>query len=214
MSIIGHPANDVRYRWQWTFPLKISPHDHNTIYVGSQYVMRTTNGGQSWEEISPDLTTNDSTKMGISGGLTPDNIQVETCCVVYALDESPVTAGVIWAGTNDGLVQVTRDDGATWTNVTPNIPELPPLGVVRNVHASKYDAAKAYVTIDRHQMGDFAPYVYKTTDFGQHWTKIVQGVPSSPLSFARNVVEDPVRQGLLYLGTENRLYFSTDDGGH
>jgi len=212
LSIIGHPANDVRYRWQWTFPLKISPHDHNTIYVGSQYVMRTTNGGQSWEEISPDLTTNDSTKMGISGGLTPDNIQVETCCVVYAIDESPLTAGVIWAGTNDGLVQVTRDGGATWTNVTRNIPELPPLGVVRNVHASKYDAAKAYVTIDRHQMGDFAPYVYKTTDFGQHWTKIVQGVPESPLSFARNIIEDPVRQGLLYLGTENRLYFSTDDG--
>jgi photosystem II stability/assembly factor-like uncharacterized protein len=214
MSIIGHPANDVRYRWQWTFPLKISPHDHNTVYVGSQYVMRTTNGGQSWERISPDLTTDDSTKMGISGGLTPDNIQVETCCVVYAIDESPVTAGVIWAGTNDGLVQVTRDDGKTWTNVTKNIPDLPPLGVVRNIHASKYAAGTAYVTIDRHQMGDFAPYVYKTADFGRHWTKIVQGIPASPLSFARNIIEDPGRQGLLYLGTENTLYFSTDDGGH
>ncbi|HKK07334.1 MAG TPA: sialidase [Gemmatimonadota bacterium] len=212
MSIIGHPAEDARYRWQWTFPLKISPFDHNTVYVGSQYVMRTTNGGQSWERISPDLTTNDSSKMGISGGLTPDNIQVETCCVVYAIDESPVKQGVIWAGTNDGLVQVTRDGGKTWTNVTGNIPGLPPEGIVRNIDASKYDSAGAYVTIDRHQMGDFAPYVYKTGDFGRHWTKITDGVDRGPLSFARNILEDPVREGLLYLGTENKLYYSTDDG--
>jgi photosystem II stability/assembly factor-like uncharacterized protein len=214
MSIIGHPAKEAKYRWQWTFPLKISPHDHNTVYVGSQYVMRTTNGGQSWEQISPDLTTNDSTKMGISGGLTPDNIQVETCCVVYAIDESPVQAGVIWAGTNDGLVQVTQDGGKTWTNVTRNLPGLPTLGIVRNIDASRYAAGKAYVTIDRHQMGDFKPYVYKTSDFGQHWTKITAGIADGPLSFARNIREDPVREGLLYLGTENRLYFSMDDGGH
>ena len=213
MSIIGHPAKDAKYRWQWTFPLKISPWDHNTVYVGSQYVMRTTDGGQSWERISPDLTTADSSRMGISGGLTPDNIQVEYCCVVYAIDESPVQQGVIWAGTNDGLVQVTRDGGKTWTNVTRNLPGLPPLGIVRNIDASKYAAGKAYVTIDRHQMGDFRPYVYKTADFGAHWTRITGGIPESPLSFARNVLEDPVREGLLYLGTENRLYYSTDDGG-
>ncbi len=127
----GWPAEGVRYRFQWTFPLLISPHDHNTILVTSQFVHRTTNGGQSWEVISPDLTTDDTGKQGISGGLTPDNIGVEYCCVIYAFDESPVQQGVYWAGSNDGLVHVSRDDGAGWDNVTANIPGLPPNGVVR-----------------------------------------------------------------------------------
>lgn len=214
MSIIGHPAKEAKYRWQWTFPLAISPFDHNTVYVGSQYVLRTTNGGQSWERISPDLTSADTSRMGISGGLTPDNIQVEYCCVVYAIDESRVQKGVIWAGTNDGLLHVTRDGGKTWTEVSRNLPDLPSLGIVRNIDASRFSAGKAYVTVDRHQMGDFAPYVYRTTDFGRHWTKITTGIADGPLSFARNIREDPAREGLLYLGTENRLYFSTDDGGH
>jgi len=211
---IGWPAKDVKYRFQWTFPLLISPHDHNTVYVASQFVHRTTNGGQSWQVVSPDLTTHDTTKMGISGGLTPDNLGVEYCCVIYALDESPVEQGVLWAGTNDGLLHVSRDAGATWTDVTNNIPNLPPLGIVRNIDASRWSAGKAYVTVDRHQMGDFAPYVFKTEDFGRHWTTITTGIPSSPVSFTRNVREDPVRPGLLYLGTENALYVSFDDGAH
>ncbi|HKJ93064.1 MAG TPA: hypothetical protein VJ957_07840, partial [Longimicrobiales bacterium] len=198
----------------WTFPLLISPHDHNTVYVTSQVVHRTTDGGQSWQVISPDLTTNDTTKMGISGGLTPDNIGVEYCCVIYAFDESPAQAGVLWAGSNDGLVHVSRDDGKSWTDVTRNIPDLPPLGIVRNIDASKYDAGKAYMTVDRHQMGDFEPYVYRTSDYGRHWTKITAGIPESPVRFARNVIEDPVRPGLLYLGTENTIYVSFDDGDH
>jgi photosystem II stability/assembly factor-like uncharacterized protein len=214
MSTIGWPARDARYRFQWTFPLLISPHDHNTVYVTSQVVHRTTNGGQSWQVISPDLTTNDTTKMGVSGGLTPDNLGVEYCCVIYAFDESPAQKGVLWAGTNDGLVHVSRDDGANWSDVTRNIPDLPPLGIVRNIDASKWDAGKAYMTVDRHQMGDFRPYVYRTTDYGRHWTKIVAGIPESPVSFARNILEDPVRPGLLYLGTENTLYVSFDDGDH
>ena len=209
----GWPAEGLKYRFQWTFPLLISPHDHNTIYVTSQHVHRTTNGGQSWEEISPDLTTNDTSKQGISGGLTPDNIGVEYCCVIYAFDESPVQQGVFWAGTNDGLVHVSRDNGQTWTDVTANIPDLPPLGVVRNIDASKWDVGKAYMTVEHHLEGNFEPHVYKTDDFGASWTMITNGIADSPLSYARNIREDPVRPGLLYLGTENALYVSFDDGG-
>ncbi len=208
----GHPAKDTRYRFQWTFPLLISPHDHNTIYVGSQYLLRTTNGGQTWEKVSGDLTLNDKSKQGFSGGLTGDNINVEYADVIYAIDESPVQQGVLWAGTNDGLVQVSRDNGNTWTNVTKNLPDLPKYGVVRNIDASKWDAGKAYVTIDLHQEGNFDPYVYKTENFGKSWKKIVRGIGDGNLNYARNIREDPVRPGLLYLGTENALYVSFDDG--
>ncbi len=211
-SSVGWPAEGLRYRFQWVFPLLISPHDRNTIYVGSQHVHRTTNGGQSWEEISPDLSTNNRGRMGISGGLTPDNIGVEYCCVVYAIDESPVEPGVIWAGTNDGLIHLTRDNGATWADVTGNVPGMPEDGVVRNVDASKWSAGKAYMTVEAHQVGNFEPYVYRTEDFGASWTRIVNGVADSSLSYTRNVREDPVRPGLLYLGTENFLYVSFDDG--
>ena len=148
----------------------------------------------------------------MSGGLTPDNIGVEYCCVVYAVDESPVEAGVIYAGTNDGLMHVSRDGGANWTDVTGNIPGMPEEGVVRNIDASKWEAGKAYMTVEAHQVGNFAPYVYKTEDFGASWELIVNGVKDSPLSYTRNVREDPARPGLLYLGTENFLYVSFDDG--
>jgi photosystem II stability/assembly factor-like uncharacterized protein len=213
-TTIGHPADSVRYRFQWTFPLLISPHDNQTIYVTSQHVHRTRNGGQSWEVISPDLTTNDRSKMGISGGLTPDNIGVEYCCVIYAFDESPVEAGVLWAGTNDGLVQVSRDDGATWTNVTENIPDLPQDGVVRGIDASRYEAGKAYIAIEHHQVGDFEARAYKTEDYGASWTPITNGVDDGVLSYTRWIHEDPVRPGLLYLGTEASLYVSFDDGAN
>ncbi|MGH7542209.1 MAG: WD40/YVTN/BNR-like repeat-containing protein, partial [Gemmatimonadota bacterium] len=208
----GWPAESLKYRFQWTFPLLISPHDHQTVYVTSQDVHRTSNGGQSWEVISPDLTTNDKSRQGISGGLTPDNIGVEYCCVIYAFDESPVEPGVLWAGSNDGLVHVSRDGGANWTNVTANIPELPPDGVVRSIDASKWSAGKAYLTIEHHQVGDFAPRAYRTEDFGESWTLIVNGVDDGPLSYTRYLLEDPVRPGLLYLGTEASLYVSFDDG--
>ena len=210
----GWPAADLKYRFQWTFPLVISPHDHHTVYVTSQFVHRTTNGGQSWETISPDLSSNDKDRQGISGGLTPDNIGVEYCCVIYAFDESPLQQGVFWAGSNDGLVHVSRNGGETWNNVTGNIPGLPPLGTVRNIDASKWDAGKAYITVDFHQVGNFAPFVYRTQDYGAHWTPITTGISQSPLSYVRNIREDPVRPGLLYLGTENALYVSFDDGGN
>ena len=210
----GHPAKDVKYRFQWTFPLLISPHDNNTIYVTSQFVHRTTNKGQSWDIISPDLSLNDTSMQGFSGGLTGDNINVEYMNVIYAFEESPVQEGVFWAGTNDGLVHVSKDGGDSWTNVTANIPGLPELGVVRNIDASKWDAGKAYVTIEFHQVGNFKPYVYKTSDYGQTWTKITKGIDESILSYCRNIKEDPVREGMLYLGTENKLYVSFDDGAN
>ena len=210
----GWPAGGIKYRFQWTFPLLISPHDNETIYVTSQHVHRTTNRGQSWEVISPDLTTDDETKQGISGGLTPDNIGVEYCCVIYAFDESPAQQSVFYAGSNDGLVHVSRDNGNTWTNVTANFPDLPPDGVVRGIDASKWDPGKAYVAIEHHQQGNFEPHVYKTDDYGATWTKIVNGIADSPMSYARDIREDPVRPGLLYLGTENALYVSFDDGAN
>jgi photosystem II stability/assembly factor-like uncharacterized protein len=211
-SRVGHPANDAKYRFQWTFPLLISPHDHKTVYVASQHVHRTTNDGQSWEIVSPDLTLNDKSKQGFSGGLTGDNINVEYANVIYALNESPVKKGVIWAGTNDGLVQITQDNGKTWENVTKNIKNLPKLGVVRNIEASKWDAGKAYITVDFHMTGDFNPYVYSTENYGKTWKKITNGISDGMLNYARNIREDPVRKGLLYLGTENALYFSLNDG--
>jgi hypothetical protein len=151
---------------------------------------------------------------GFSGGLTGDNIAVEYANVIYAFDESPIKKGVFWAGTNDGLVHVSQDDGKTWNNVTKNIPDLPEYGVVRNIEASKWHVGKAYLTIDFHQEGNFAPYVYKTENFGKSWKKITEGIKEGNLSYTRCIKEDPVKEGLLYLGTENTLYFSFDDGEH
>jgi len=208
------PAEGVRYRFVWDAPLLISPHDHNTIYVGSQHVHRTINGGQSWEVISPDLTLNDKSKMGSSGGLTPDNIGVEYAGVVYGIAESPRVKGLIWAGTNDGLVQLTRDNGKTWTNVTKNLPNLPPWGSVRSIAPSRYDDGTAYLTVDFHQVNGRDPFIYRTTDFGATWKLITTGIPKSMLSYARVIYEDPVRRGMLYVGVENGIYVSFDAGDH
>jgi photosystem II stability/assembly factor-like uncharacterized protein len=211
-SIYGSPGAVVKYRFNWTFPIAISPHDHDTVYVGSQYVHMTKDGGRSWTLISPDLTTNDPTKLGSSGGLTKDNLAVEYGCVVFAIAESPAEKGCIWAGTNDGLVQVTRDGGKTWKNVTKNIPNLPVWGTVSNVEPSRYDAGTAYITVDFHQMNNRDPFVYKTVDFGATWTSLAAGIPKSVFSYCHWIHEDPVRKGLLYLGTENAIYVSFNDG--
>ncbi len=211
---MGWPASDLKYRFQWTFPIAISPHDHNKVYVGSQYVHQTTDGGHSWTIISPDLSTNDKSKQQSSGGLTPDNASVEYCCLIFALAESPLEEGLIWAGTNDGLVWVTRDGGAQWTNVTRNIPNLPPWGTLSNIEPSRYDAGSCYITVDFHQVNNRDPYVYKTTDCGKSWKSISSDIPRSELSYAHCIREDPVRKGLLYLGTENALYVSFNDGAN
>jgi photosystem II stability/assembly factor-like uncharacterized protein len=210
----GNIAADLKYRFVWTMPLTISPHDHNKVYVGSQFVHQTTDGGNSWQVISPDLTLNDKSRQGFSGGLTGDNIGVEYAGVVIAIAESPKQAGVIWAGTNDGLVQITKDGGKNWTNVTKNIPNMLTWGTVSNIEASRYNAGTAYITVDGHQVNNRDPFIYKTTDFGQTWKAITNGIPHSMLSYAHCVREDPVRQGLLYVGTENGLYVSYDDGAN
>ncbi|MBK5187995.1 MAG: hypothetical protein JJD97_07095 [Gemmatimonadaceae bacterium] len=212
-STSGTPADSVKYRFQWTFPLTISPHDHNTVYVGSQFVHQTTDGGNSWTVISPDLTRNDKSKQKISGGLTPDNIGVEYGDVVFAIAESPITKGEIWVGTNDGIVQLTRDGGKSWSNLTANLPGLLTWGTISTIEPSRFSDGTAYLTVDGHQVNNRDPWVYKTTDFGKSWTLIVKGIPKSPLSYAHVIREDPVRKGLLYLGTENGLYVSFDDGG-
>jgi photosystem II stability/assembly factor-like uncharacterized protein len=208
----GSPAADLKYRFVWTFPLTISPHDHKKLYVGSQHVHQTTDDGQTWQVISPDLTTNDKSKQGFSGGLTGDNIGVEYFSVIFAIAESPKEKGLIWAGTNDGLVQLTRDGGKNWTNVTKNIPDLPKWGTVSNIEPSRYAAGIAYIAVDFHQVNNRDPFIYKTKDFGKTWKLITNGIPHSMLSYAHCVREDPVRQGLLYVGTENGLYVSFDDG--
>ena len=214
LSTGGYSAGEVQYRFIWDAPFTISPHNHNTVYTGSQFVHVTKDGGRTWQVISPDLTRNDKSKQQMSGGLTPDNIGVEYSGVVYAIAESRVQPGVIWTGSNDGFVQVTRDAGKTWTNVTGNVPGIPMWGSVRHVEPSRYAAGSAYIIVDAHQENNRDPWVYKTTDFGKTWKLIVTGIPKSMLSYAHIIREDPVRRGLLYLGTENALYVSFDDGDH
>jgi photosystem II stability/assembly factor-like uncharacterized protein len=210
----GATAGEVRYRFNWEFPVAISPHDHNKVYVGSQHVHVTTDQGHSWKIISPDLTRNDKSRMGFSGGLTGDNIGVEYAGVVFAIAESPKEAGVIWAGTNDGLVQLTRDGGKTWTNVTANLPGMVDWGTISNIEASRFDAGTAYLTVDGHQVNNRDPFIYRTTDYGKTWTKIVNGIPSGMLSYAHCVRENPARRGMLFAGTENALYVSFNEGAN
>ena len=204
------PAKDTKYRWNWTHPVAMSPHDHNKVWVGSQYVHQTTNGGQSWEIISPDLTLNDETKLGSSGGLSKDNLGVEYGCTLFAIAESPVEAGVIWVGSNDGLMHVTRDGGANWDNVTPA--GMPPWGTVSMIDPSTHEAGRAYIAVDGHQEDIRDPHLFKTSDYGKTWKAINNGIPKSMLSYTSAIKEDPVRKGLLYAGTANAIYVSYDDG--
>jgi len=208
----GWPIADLKYRFQWTFPIALSPHDPKRLYAGSQYLHVSEDAGQTWKVISPDLTTDDKSKQQSSGGLTPDNTSVEFYCVLFAIAESPLEQGVIWTGSNDGLVHVTRDGGGHWENVTGNIPGLPRWGTVTKIEASRHSAGAAYITVDLHQVNDRNPYVYRTGDYGKSWKDIGAGIPRSVFSYAHCIAEDPVRKGLLYLGTENSLYVSFDDG--
>ena len=214
LAIEGSPASELEYRFQWTAPFATSPHDPEAVYTGSQYVHRSRDRGQSWERISPDLTTADPALMRRTGGLTFDDAGPTIAPVVFAIAESPVEPGLIWAGTNDGQVQLTRDGGATWTNVTANLPDLPPLGTVRNIDPSDRGAGTAYVAIDRHQEGDTTPYVFRTTDYGETWTDLAAGLPRGPLANVHAIREDPEQPGLLFLGTENALHASFDDGAN
>ena len=210
----GWRPADLKYRWNWSFPIAISPHDHHRVYVGSQFVHRTTDGGASWQVISPDLTRNDTTHQQSSGGVTTDNLMTFDGATLFAIAESPVRDGVIWTGSNDGLVQVTQDGGATWTNVTANVPKLPPWGKVSSIEPSHFDAGTAYLAMDLHELDDYGAWIFKTTDYGRTWKRISDAIPRSVLSFVHMVAEDPVRRGMLFAGTENGLYVTVDDGLH
>jgi photosystem II stability/assembly factor-like uncharacterized protein len=206
---MGHDAADAKYRFQWTFPIVISPHDPKTLYVGSSVVFRSRNDGQSFEPISPDLTRHDPKTLGPSGGpITKDQTSVEYYATVFTIAESPVTAGVIWAGSDDGLVHVTRDNGKTWKNVTP--PNIPEWSRVSMIEASHFSAGTAYVASNHYQMDDLKPYIYRTSDYGATWQLIVNGIPAN--EFTRVVREDPARRGLLYAGTERGVWVSFNDG--
>jgi len=210
-EVWGWADEELKYRFQRTFPIAISPFDSKKVFIGSQYVHQTTDGGKSWKTISPDLTTNDKSKQKGQDSLTPMNSGTEDC-VVFALAASRLEEGVLWAGTNDGLVQVTRDGGGHWTNVTANIPGLPPGGTISNIESSRHQRGTCYLTVTLHEQNNQEPYVFKTTDYGKNWTSLAADVPQSILSYARCIREDPVRPGLLYLGTENALYVSFNDG--
>jgi hypothetical protein len=210
-NLSGHGAEDGRYRFQWTAPIEISPHDPKTVYYGGNVVFRTRDGGQSWDVISPDLTRDDKSKQRWSGGpITGDNTGVEHYCTVFAISESPREKGVIWTGSDDGLVHVTRDGGQTWSNVTAAMPGFPEWGTVSLVEASPHDAATAYVVVDRHRLDDTRPYLYKTADYGKTWKRLGPSLPAD--TYLHAVREDPARRGLLYLGTESGVAYSVDDG--
>ena len=205
----GEGAESLRYRFQWTAPIVLSPHDPNVLYHCGNRVFRTRDEGQTWDAISPDLTRNDRTRLAPSGGpITKDNTGAEYYCTVFAFAESSVQRGVLWAGSDDGLVHVSRDDGKTWKNVTP--PGIGSWTLVSIIEASPHDAGTAYVAANRYKQDDFRPYLFKTSDYGRTWKKITNGIAAD--DFTRAIREDPTRKGLLYAGTETGVYVSFDDG--
>jgi photosystem II stability/assembly factor-like uncharacterized protein len=206
----GHPASEGRYRFQWTAPLLISPHDPNVLYIGGNVLFKSTNEGQSWTAISPDLTRHDPATLGTSGGsITLDQTTAEYYATIFALAESPVVKGLIWVGSDDGLIHLTRDGGLHWADVTPaGFGNFTRVSIIEPSH---YAPGTAYVAANRYQQQDEAPYIYKTTDFGHTWTKLVGGIPAT--EFVRSVREDPVRRGLLFASTERGVYVSFNDGG-
>jgi len=214
MHTLDSPPNELKYRCHWTPPLAIDPFDHNAVYYGCQVIFKTTNGGQSWSVISPDLSTQDPSRLVSSGGIVGDNLGQFYGEVVFAIAPSEVEQGLIWAGTNDGLIWYTKDAGVHWSNVTKNIKDLPPWGTVARIEPSHFAAGTAYVCLDFHLMDNRDPYIYKTSDFGKTWTKISEGLPKHPLGYVRTIAEDPNQKGLLFAGTGNGLYYSLDDGAH
>ncbi len=210
---LNSPVGNLKYRWNWTPPVALSPwHPASTVYVGSQYVEVTHNGGQSWQVISPDLTRDQHSRMGTSGGLSPDNLGVYAWGTLFSIALSPLQHGLIWAGSNDGLVHVTRDGGKHWENVTPRLPGYPKYGTIGNIDPSPFSASSAYISVNAHQLNDPNPYIYRTTNYGKTWTFISGGIPKSVFSYVHIVIEDPFRRGMLYAGTENSLYVSYDYG--
>ena len=208
----GWAPADMKYRWHWNFPMVVSKHQKGVVYVGSQYVHKTNNRGMSWKVISPDLTTNDKSHQQNSGGMNSDNLMTFDGCTLYVIAESPLQSGVLWTGTNDGQIHVTTNDGKTWNNVTSYLKNIAPWGTIRSIEPSHFSVGTAYITISYQQLGDFKPYIFKTTDFGHTWTSIGNGIPASNSSFVHTLKEDPNQKGLLFAGTDNGLYISPNDG--
>ena len=208
---MGAGAEAMKYRFQWNFPIIFSRHNPKKLYTFSNHVHVSENEGQSWELLSGDLTRNDPTKLVSSGGpITQDNTSVEYYCTIFAANESPLKEGLLWVGSDDGLIHVSKDGGANWQNITPaNMPEW---SMVNSIEPSAYDEGTCYVAATRYKLGDFTPYLYKTTDYGKTWTKITNGIKNE--HFTRVLREDPKRKGLLYAGTETGMYISFDDGAN
>ena len=205
----GEPSSELVERWQWTYPIIFSPVDPGILYTSSQHVWRTTDGGDTWDKISPDLTRHDPETMTESGGpITHDMNSPEVYATVFALGPGKTDVNVLWAGSDDGLVHVTRDAGKTWTNVTP--PGMPDLGRVSQIDASPFEPGAAYIAVKKPLLADFAPYIFRTRDFGKTWTRIVTGIPA--YDYVHAVREDPTRKGLLYAATQHGVYISYDDG--
>ncbi len=206
----GWGAEPLKYRFQWTMPIYASRYDPNVVYYTGNVVFRSPDGGMSWDVISPDLTRNDKTKQGRSGGpITGENISMEYYNLVFSFAESPRDKNVLWAGNDDGLIHISRDYGKTWSDITPK--EMPE-GRVSQLDASSHDTGTAYVALDRHEFDDFKPYIWKTSDFGKTWKQIGTGIAEN--AFVRAVREDPKRKGLLYAGTEYGVWVSFDDGAN
>src|SRR5215471_6754529 len=211
----GQRAADMKYRFQWNAPIRMSPHNPDVVYMTSQFVHKSSDGGQTWTAISPDLTRNDKSKQDYSGvnGITRDDTGVEVYDTIFAFEESPVTAGLLWAGSDDGLLHLSRDNGKTWTKITPT--GLPEWSTINVIELSPKNAGRAIVTAYRYMLNDFAPYVYLTNDYGKTWKRIADGNNGIPAGdYTRVVREDPDRQGLLYGGTEHGMYISFDEGAH
>jgi photosystem II stability/assembly factor-like uncharacterized protein len=210
---MGWGAGDIKYRFQWNFPLVFSPNDKDTLYSAANVLFKSTNEGQSWQVISPDLTRNDKSKQGPSGGpITKDNTSIEYYDTIFTVMESPVQAGTIWTGSDDGLIYVTRDGGQNWSKVTPATDIMPEWIQINSLEASPFDAGTAYVAATMYKYDDYKPYLYKTTDYGKTWKKITNGIPDG--AFTRVIREDPNKRGLLYAGTETGIYISFDDGAN
>jgi photosystem II stability/assembly factor-like uncharacterized protein len=211
-NIYGHNPKDLEYRFQRVAPIHVSPHNPDVIYHGSQYLHKTTSEGKVWETISPDLTAFEADKQVISGSpITRDITGEEYYSTLYSIRESKLKEGLIWTGSNDGVISVTQDGGQTWKNVTPK--KMPAGGRVESVEPSHHDAATAYIAVDRHLLGDERPYLYKTSNFGKSWELLTTQSNGIPLDYTARVLrEDPVRKGLLYAGTEYGMFMSFDDG--
>ena len=208
---MGWGADSLKQRFQWNFPILFSKHDNNTLYAASNYLFRTTDEGQSWERISPDLTRNDKSKMGPSGGpITKDNTSVEYYGTIFSVAESDTEEGIIWCGSDDGLIHISMDGGQNWNDVTPSADIMPEWIMINSLEADPFNPGGMYVAATSYKNDDYRPYLYKTNDYGKTWNKIVGGIDDE--HFTRVIRTDPERQGLLYCGTESGMYISFDDG--